>query len=123
VNDRRILLTGSRDWTNERHIRVVLFHWGRTFPAATLVYGGCRGADRMAADIWTGWHWPVELHLAPWGEHGRAAGPIRNQHMVSLGADLCLAFLCAQSRGTRHCAALAEQAGIPTVRIEQEDTT
>jgi hypothetical protein len=119
----RILVAGSRRWTNQRQLAVVLFRWGRRFPGAVLVHGGYRGADLLAAAIWSRWHWPVEQHAAACREHGHAAGPIRNQHMVGLKPDVCLAFLCAESRGTRHCTALAEHAGIPTVRIEQEDTT
>lgn len=32
------------------------------------------------------------------------------------GADACVAFIREHSRGATHCAALAEQAGIPTWR-------
>lgn len=40
------------------------------------------------------------------------AGPRRNAYMVSLGADICLAFPLPGSRGTRNCMRLARQAGI-----------
>jgi len=40
--------------------------------------------------------------------------------MVAAGADLCLAFIHNGARGASHCAALAEQAGIPTIRIRRE---
>ena len=40
-------------------------------------------------------------------------GHVRNHHMVSLGADLCLAFPLGESRGTRGCMAAAHKAGIP----------
>jgi hypothetical protein len=39
--------------------------------------------------------------------------------MVSLGADLCIAFYKqgAGNKGTDHCARLAERAGIPVRRV------
>ncbi|MFB6934553.1 hypothetical protein [Streptomyces chartreusis] len=71
---------------------------------------------------------PAQRHptedFGPWP----GAGPRRNAHMVSLGADACLAFIgpCTSPRcrrpgphpshGASGCADLAEQAGIPTRR-------
>lgn len=116
----RILITGSRDWTNVPYIRHMLTIAARFHPDAVLVHGDCRGADRIAAGIWTGWGLPTEPHPADWS-HGRAAGPIRNTEMVNAGADLCLAFLLPGSRGAVHCADLAEQAGITTKRFGPTD--
>ncbi|BBX09437.1 hypothetical protein MAIC_42400 [Mycolicibacterium aichiense] len=54
-----------------------------------------------------------EWHPADWDQYGKAAGHIRNNHMVSLGADLCLPFPLGESRGTRGCMLAAQKAGIP----------
>jgi hypothetical protein len=61
----------------------------------------------------------VQAYPADWHTHGRAAGHLRNARMVAAGAELCLAFIRDHSRGASHCAALAEQAGIPTRRITE----
>lgn len=118
----RILLTGSRNWTNEEllwgALGAYLPHRGSLMHTAVLVHGGCpTGADEIASLIWTAAGGLEEVHPADWAKHGRAAGPIRNQHMVNLGADICLAFPLGPSRGTRHCMAAAEKAGIPVLNF------
>lgn len=122
----RVLVTGSRDWDDRAAIDDMLtaltaaniFHERLT----VIVHGACpTGADAMADD-WARWHAArnalieVERHRANWQINGKRAGFIRNQHMVNLGADVCLAFIKNGSRGASHTAALAEQAGIATRR-------
>lgn len=111
---RRILVTGSRTWDDWETIVAALEKlWS---PDAVLVHGNARGADRLAAAYWISREGiPPEKHDAKWNEFGRAAGPIRNKHMVSLGADICVAFLRNNSVGTTDCLNQARAAGIPTV--------
>ena len=122
----RVLITGSRDWQKVEAVRFALdyafceaAHSGR---ALTVVHGACpRGADAQAADyanylISRDLPVKTEPHPANWQINGKRAGFIRNQLMVNLGADVCLAFSRNGSRGASHTAALAEQAGIPTRR-------
>ncbi|WP_031467140.1 SLOG family protein [Sciscionella sediminilitoris] len=113
---RRILVTGSRDWTDTTTIQTALAEqWGDG--KAVLVHGACpRGADRIAHYLWSAWGGRVETHPADWQAHGRAAGSRRNAEMVAAGAQICLAFICDGSTGASHTAALAETAGIPTHR-------
>ena len=87
----------------------------------TLVHGGAQGADQIAAKAAYAFGWKVEEWIPNWAELGKRAGFIRNQHMVDLGADLCIAFSRDNSRGTAHCAKAAEAAGIPTIWIYYED--
>lgn len=134
----RVLVTGSRDWDDRRAIEDTLTTAGALAIALgqrlTVVHGDCRtGADRIA-DAWAEWHrnrgqpFDLERHSAedfgPWPR----CGPIRNRHMVQLGADIAFAFIgpCTSPRcrrpaphpshGASGCADLAEQAGIPTRR-------
>ena len=121
----RILVTGSRTWQDARAVEHALtstyFATTATAPV-TLVHGACpRGADAMAsawaADLKrSGWVIAEERHPADWQRNGKAAGLLRNAHMVNLGADVCLAFIRDGSRGATHCAGLAEQAGIEVRR-------
>ena len=117
----RILVTGSRDWTDRSTVYGALADVVRELPAdreVVIVHGACpTGADYMAHYWARGYGASVDAHPANWQLEGKRAGFIRNARMVNLGADLCLAFIKNGSRGASHTAALAEQAGIPTRRI------
>lgn len=130
----RILVTGSRDWADRnavyRALNQVCDDFGLNYPPdeygntmpdpsrITVVHGHCpTGADQIADDWCIGAFFEAERHPADWDRHGKAAGPIRNQEMVDLGADLVLAFPARGiSRGTWDCVDRAREAGIP-VRI------
>ncbi|MFI6496874.1 DUF2493 domain-containing protein [Nonomuraea typhae] len=142
----RVLVTGSRSWTDEGVIHDALsgLHFKHGSPI-TLVHGACpRGADAIA-DYWaelrnSGEFTPVivERHPADWDapcgpvcrtSHRRRrddgssycpmAGLVRNQRMVDLGADVALAFIVDNSRGTADLIRRAEKAGIPVRRYER----
>ena len=79
---RRILVTGSRSWTDAATIRTALAgQWGQG--DAVLVSGACpAGADRIAEMFWTRWGGRAERHRADWARYGRSAGFRRNAEMV-----------------------------------------
>lgn len=116
----RILVTGSRDWTNRELLYKVLGELTSNDVRHILVHGDCpTGADKMA-DEWAACQPDiiVEKYRAGWEVYGRRGGPIRNQYMVSLGADICVAFIKNKSRGATGTANLAEDRGIKVVRYE-----
>lgn len=138
---KRLLVTGSRTWTNRRVIYDALLdardYLGWPDVAVTLMHGGASGADRIASVIGKSWGMPVMTMRADWlapcraecaPDHRRTnpegesicpmAGLYRNAAMVEAGADLVLAFILNGSRGATHCASLAERAGIPVRRFE-----
>lgn len=140
AGNRRVLVTGSRDWTDRSLIE-------QTFDAAlallqvpftmqktlTLVHGAAAGLDTMASRSATQRGWTVEAHPAAWDTHTAAcpawhqglktckmAGHRRNHEMIALGADLVLSFPLGTeksglSKGTWGCTRAAEKAGLPTV--------
>jgi hypothetical protein len=132
----RILVTGSQGWTAEGRIAYVLGVLHERAPDAVLVSGGCpRGTDAAAERTWRGLGGEVERYRPEWDLYGNAAGFRRSEHMVRLGADICVAFgvRCERPRctrrkpdpgwpfhvthGTGHCAAFAEANGIAVRRF------
>lgn len=114
----RILVTGSRTWDDYSVIWKTLNEIDRDDDDPTLVSGGClHGADQMAEEIAGLLCWITERHPADWGRYGKRAGFIRNDEMVKLGADVCLAFIKDGSKGATMCADLAEKAGIEVRRF------
>lgn len=122
---KRLLITGSRDWddldTLMQELTIAWINLGEG-DDVILVSGNCpTGADKAAEDYWRRSHFgPIERHPADWDKHGKRAGFIRNSEMAKLGADMCLAFLKKDSKGTRMMINLAEKAGIPTVVAREE---
>ena len=118
----RILVTGSRDWSDVNAVATALGYasTGWSPSSVTVVHGACpTGADAIADEWGTGFGFTVERHPADWSQ-GKKAGPLRNQAMVDLGADICLAFPLGESRGTRDCMKRASAAGIPVRVIEAQ---
>lgn len=118
----RILVTGSRYWDDADAIRDALcwstlgIPWRQVF----VVHGDAKGADTIADQMARGMGMIPEPHPADWSTYGRAAGPIRNQEMVDLGASVCLAFLKDGSIGTADCIRRAKKAGIPVTIFRGE---
>lgn len=121
----RVLVTGSRTWTDAVFIHDVLDEvLALRLKGFVLVHGAAhRGADYIAM------RWGVanaaqgvslEPHPADWRRRGKGAGMARNAEMVAAGADYCIAFIRDHSRGATHCAELARKAGIETRVYEWE---
>lgn len=125
----RILVTGSRHLVEfapspdrvEDHWHLVARGLERHGPGL-VVHGDAQGCDRMAAAYAVRAGWPTpEPHPADWSR-GKVGGRERNQLMVDLGADVCLAFPRRGSIGTFDCLVRARRAGIPC-RIVLSDMT
>lgn len=103
----KVLITASRHWADpdqvwrvlDEYLTATIQHDG----ALLVIHGDCpTGGDRHARE-WASARMPLYKGLgerripAQWAWHGKRAGFIRNQVMVDLMPDVCLAF-------TRPCA-------------------
>ncbi|WIB65360.1 SLOG family protein [Curtobacterium sp. MCBD17_040] len=131
----RVLITGSREFTDRSIIAKALSQVRREHRGSVLhvVAGAAKGADSLAAAVVRDAdpskavleeHPVTDAMWRPDGPNGpvnKRAGIERNQRMVDLGADVCLAFLRAGAgnRGTKHCIGAAKRAGIEVREFEQ----
>jgi hypothetical protein len=115
VSGPRILVCGSRDWTDGDAIADRLADFATDNP--TIIHGGARGADTMAENIASLYGYKIERFPAEWARHGKRAGFMRNLAMLDTKPDLVLAFQSNGSKGTQHTIDEARKRGI---RVEVE---
>lgn len=144
----RIMMTGSRDWTDKRSIAAALKRAIKFIGKdpkiqpfeLTLVHGDASGADRLTARIAEEYFGMfTEAHPADWSVHnkscptkepsngscwkGRAsckrAGFRRNQEMIDSGAQLLLAFVKDNSRGSTGTLNIWLKEGRPAIICRQ----
>lgn len=120
----RILLTGARDWRFPNTIRQALGSEvfrakHEQFTSVVLIHGACPdGADQQADTIWKIFQAadvPIDLWDAEtYPGKDFVSFKARNQYMVDLGADVCLAFATRWGSGTGQTARMARRADIRT---------
>lgn len=118
----RVIICGSRDWSDPRPIRTVIDSLALSDRNLTVVHGAARGADAIAGEIARSMGVREEPHPADWTGQGRAAGPLRNRLMLDLGADIVFAFKedfdwSFARGGTENMVKIAHEAKIPAIVI------
>ena len=123
MSEYKILITGSRAWTDRRTIVNAFNEILKTVPVDTItvIQGECRGADLLAKEIAEFLGMNIISFPANWNRHGKAAGFMRNAEMVAQKPDVCLAFPIGPSKGTRHCMKLAADAGVEVREFTETD--
>ena len=112
----RLLICGSRDWTNKEIIKKELLQLLQSHVIEVIIHGGCRGADILAGQAAKELNIPVQEYLADWNTHGKSAGPKRNQKMLDEGKPT---FVFAfhddidESKGTKDMITRTMKANIP----------
>lgn len=103
----RLLVSGSRDYTNREHVLSVI----ASFNPTMVIHGACpTGVDAIADMV----KCEIRRFPANWSEYGLRAGPIRNERMIVEGhPDHALLFLSKTSKGTANTLALVKRYGIP----------
>ena len=107
----KVLVCGGREYMDLPRVYEIL----NEIHPTCVVHGGARGADTLA-DLWCttskyGKGTLVRRYPANWKKHGKAAGVIRNQEMLTKEKpDLVLAF--PGGRGTLDMILRSRKAGI-----------
>lgn len=116
---RRILLCGSRDWTDLNALNRVLDHVG---PDVTIVHGtGVTELEALLAEETAKRGLPTVAVPVEWSKYGDNARNVRNRHMLGMGIDQVIAFrLDGPSPGTDHLIQLATEVGIPVHVVHAE---
>jgi len=122
----RVIVCGSRRWRDRERIADRMFDLSLATDSldCTVVHGGAAGADRIAHQEAQKIGLLVEEHdyrqFITAFVGAKRAPLVRNEHMASLGADLCLCFWDGQSTGSAHMMSQAKMHGIP-VEVIRED--
>lgn len=116
-----IVICGSRS-INDNAIFNKAINTSKLFDAETIpdlrsvgiVHGGELGVDEMADQFATHNKVSIKRFLANWTEHGKSAGPKRNQAMVNYAMPdgALLAIWDGYSHGTLDCIVRAHKAGL-----------
>lgn len=112
----KVIIAGSR------HMPFSMFHLideavkKSNFPVTEVVCGLARGADMFGGKWAVNNSIPVKTFPANWDEHGKAAGPIRNQQMAEY-ADALIVFIWDGSRGSKDMLMRMERMKKPTFAV------
>jgi hypothetical protein len=109
-----LLVCGGRDYDNESRAFSVL---DSIQDITRIINGGAQGADLLARRWARNRGVECVTFKADWKEHGKAAGPIRNQRMIDEGKpDGVLAF--PGGKGTQNMVELAIKADLPVKSVD-----
>lgn len=110
----RIIVCGGREYCERAKVFKALDAVHGKRPIGVVIQGGAAGADLLAKEWAEARGVRCDEYQADWKQHGKRAGPMRNQLMASLGADGCVAF--PGGVGTLDMTTRAEAQGIPVWR-------
>jgi hypothetical protein len=116
---KRILVCGDRHYYD---VTLIEFYLEKISSDAVIIHGAARGADLLAEECARKLQLDYMGFPARWKQHGKAAGPIRNNRMLDIGKpDFVLAFHndIKRSKGTAHMISQARKRGIPVMIISR----
>lgn len=115
----RVLVCGGRDFADRQWLYRILDGLHEAHPIGQIIQGGARGADTLAKDWARDRGVSVSTFLAAWKEHGRRAGPLRNQRMLDEGKpDLVVTF--PGGRGTADMLRRAKIADVDWMTLSRD---
>lgn len=114
--DVRIIICGSRNWTNKRTIhREIDRLLAKYGDELVIIQGGARGADTIATIYALDKNIKVCSYNADWETYGKRAGPIRNQRMIDEGKPQGVVAFDLGTSGTADMVSRSRNAGLPVI--------
>lgn len=114
----KILITGSRGWTDRNKVEHAIKNYGGLENSVIIVHGGAVGADSIANSIAKSYGLVCHVHYPNWNKFGKKAGIIRNEEMLlKENPDVVLAFWDRKSPGTKHMMDFATSQGYEVIQI------
>lgn len=114
----RILICGSREWTDQRMIHTEIDRLYAAYGSELIVIHGCceTGADEIANDYCIKRDIRIIPFPAKWKKQGYKAGPIRNQRMIDEGKPDGVVAFDLGGDGTADMMRRTSAAGLPLIR-------
>ena len=120
----RILVCGGRHFADydllKETINGVIAESG--WEDIEIVSGHCVGADRLGELYAEKHNASIKIFPAEWGKYGKRAGPMRNKQMIDYISGfehkIVIAFVSANTKGTRNTITLAKKANIRVIEKE-----
>jgi hypothetical protein len=115
----KVLIFGGRKIPEQKATDFLCYSFAR-FHIPTnikmIAEGGARGADRAGRLFGEFLQLPVKTYKADWNRYGKAAGPIRNEHMIrDFKPDVAIMF--PGGTGTAHMKGLCQVYNVKIIPI------
>lgn len=111
----RVAITGGRDFDDMECVDRTLSSLHEIRRITELAHGKACGADSLAG-VWAMHRGvTVRTYEADWKKHGKAAGPIRNEFMLS-DFDPYALVVFPGGRGTADCVRRAVKMGVTIIK-------
>ena len=113
MKELKIIIAGSRNYSDYEFIKETMDRLYDSFlvkheASIEIISGGAYGADYLGERYAHEKGYKLTVMPALWNEHGKAAGPIRNEQMA-IYADHLVAFPLGTSKGTEDMIKVAKK--------------
>jgi len=113
----KLIICGGRNYTDINKLNEVLNKLHEQNQINKIVTGDAKGADSMAVN-WAKKHdIEYEIYKADWNLNGKAAGPIRNQKMISENSDADYLIAFPGGNGTKNAISTAMRYNVKVITI------
>ena len=106
-----VIIAGGRTITDACKLEGAVRTFTKKWEITQVVSGGARGADALGEDWARKNRIQYVVFRADWKQHGKGAGPIRNERMAKY-ADALIALWDGKSRGTADMIRRARSQGL-----------